>query len=106
MMISTVGQTFERASSIGSTVTTLPNGAVDQNIKGQTYFVFGSAYYRPFYSGSSVIYEVVAKTRLSRRGVAWWASRSPEAMGKFALAYADQAEHDHAHCAPPSALAS
>jgi hypothetical protein len=25
--------------------------------------------------------------------------------GKFALAY-DQAEHDHAHCAPPSALAS
>jgi hypothetical protein len=46
---------------IGLTVTTLPNGAVDQNIKGQTYFVFGGAYYRPFYSGSSVIYEVVAK---------------------------------------------
>jgi len=61
MMISTVGQTLERSSSIGSTVTTLPNGAVDQNIKGQTYFVFGGAYYRPFYSGSSVIYEVVAK---------------------------------------------
>jgi hypothetical protein len=39
----------------------LPNGAVDQNIKGQTYFVFGGAYYRPFYSGSSVIYEVVVK---------------------------------------------
>jgi hypothetical protein len=46
---------------IGSTVTTLPNGAVGQNIKGTTYFVFGGAYYHPFYSGSSVIYEVVAK---------------------------------------------
>jgi hypothetical protein len=30
-------------------------------LKDQTYFVFGGAYYRPFYSGSSVIYEVVAK---------------------------------------------
>jgi hypothetical protein len=39
----------------------LPNGAVDQNIKGTTYFAYGGAYYRPFYSGSSVIYEVVAK---------------------------------------------
>jgi hypothetical protein len=46
---------------IGSSVTTLPSGAVDQNINGTTYFVFGGAYYRPFYSGSSVIYEVVAK---------------------------------------------
>jgi len=39
----------------------LPSGAVDQNINGTTYFVFGGAYYRPFYSGSSVIYQVVAK---------------------------------------------
>jgi hypothetical protein len=46
---------------IGSTVTTLPNGAVNENIKGTTYFAFGDAYYRPFYSGSSVIYQVVAK---------------------------------------------
>jgi hypothetical protein len=46
---------------VGSTVTTLPDGAVDQNIKGTTYFTFGGAFYRPFYSGSSVIYEVVAK---------------------------------------------
>jgi hypothetical protein len=42
-------------------VTTLPNGALTENIKGTTYFAFGGAYYRPFYSGSSVIYEVVAK---------------------------------------------
>jgi Family of unknown function (DUF6515) len=46
---------------IGSFVTTLPNGAVNENIKSQTYFVYGGAYYRPFYSGSSVAYEVVAK---------------------------------------------
>ena len=45
---------------IGATVNTLPDGAVDQNINGTTYFTFGGAYYRPFYSGSSVIYEVVA----------------------------------------------
>jgi hypothetical protein len=42
-------------------VTTLPSGAVDQNIGGKTYFTFGGAYYQPFYSSSSVIYEVVAK---------------------------------------------
>jgi hypothetical protein len=28
---------------------------------GATYFTFGGAWYRPFYSGSSVIYLVVAK---------------------------------------------
>jgi hypothetical protein len=42
-------------------VSALPSGAVDQNIAGGTYFTFGGAYYRPFYSGSTVIYEVVAK---------------------------------------------
>jgi hypothetical protein len=46
---------------VGSTVTTLPNGAVTDTVNGVTYFHFGAAYYRPFYSGSSVIYEVVAK---------------------------------------------
>jgi hypothetical protein len=42
-------------------VTTLPNGAQAETIKGTAYFEFGGAYYRPFYSGSSVIYEVVEK---------------------------------------------
>ena len=46
---------------IGSTVAKLPNGAVTENVKGTQYFSFGGAYYQPFYSGSSVIYEVVAK---------------------------------------------
>jgi len=45
---------------IGSTVWDLPNGAVDRNINGVTYFAYGGAYYRPIYSGSSVYYEVVA----------------------------------------------
>jgi hypothetical protein len=44
---------------IGSSVTQLPNGAVADTIKGTTYFSFGEAWYQPFYSGSSVIYEVV-----------------------------------------------
>jgi len=52
---------------IGSTVNTLPVGAVDRSINGTTYFTFGGAYYRPFYSGSSVIYEVVANpTRMAK----------------------------------------
>ncbi len=46
---------------VGATVTSLPDGAVDENIHGATYLGFGGAYYRPFYSDSSVIYEVVAK---------------------------------------------
>ena len=46
---------------IGSTVTKLPNGAVTETVKGIQYFSFGGAYYQPFYSGSSVIYEVVVK---------------------------------------------
>ncbi len=45
---------------IGSTVWTVPNGAVDQNVNGVTYFAYGGAYYRPIYGGSSVYYEVVA----------------------------------------------
>ena len=46
---------------VGSTVADLPSGAVPENVKGTTYFRYGNAYYQPFYSGSSVIYEVVAK---------------------------------------------
>ena len=46
---------------IGVIVTSLPDGAVAENIKSTAYFHFGGVYHRPFYSGSSVIYEVVAK---------------------------------------------
>ena len=46
---------------IGATVTTLPSGADDQNMTGLTYFTDGGGVHRPFYSGSTVIYMVVAK---------------------------------------------
>jgi hypothetical protein len=36
----------------------LPNGAVDQNVNGMTYFAYGGAYYRPIHSGSSMYDEV------------------------------------------------
>ena len=39
---------------------TLPNGAVARTVNGVTCYSFGGAYYRPYYSGSSVFYEVVA----------------------------------------------
>ena len=45
---------------IGATTWSLASGAVDQNVNGTTYFAYGGAYYRPYYSGSSVYYEVVA----------------------------------------------
>ena len=45
---------------IGATVWNLPNGAVARTVNGVTYYSFGGAYYRPYYSGSSVFYEVVA----------------------------------------------
>jgi hypothetical protein len=45
---------------IGATVWNLPNGAVTQTVNGVTYYSFGGAYYRPYYSGSSVFYEVVS----------------------------------------------
>ena len=45
---------------IGATTYDLPSGAVSQTVNGVTYYSFGGAYYRPYYSGSSVFYEVVA----------------------------------------------
>ena len=44
---------------IAATTYTLPNGAVARTVNGVTYYSFGGACYRPYYS-SSVFYEVVA----------------------------------------------
>jgi len=44
---------------IGVTVNQLPSGAVSTGIGSTTYCSSGGAYYRPFYSGSNVIYQVV-----------------------------------------------
>jgi hypothetical protein len=43
------------APPVGATTWTLPDGAVDQNVNGVTYFSYGGAYYRPIYSGSASI---------------------------------------------------
>lgn len=50
---------FGGAEPVGATTWTLPDGAVNENVGGVTYFAYGGAYYRPYYSGSSVFYEVV-----------------------------------------------
>jgi len=44
--------------AIGTTVYSLPPGATITTVNGQTYYVSGSTYYKPFYSGSQVIYVV------------------------------------------------
>ena len=46
------------APALGTTVYSLPPGAYSTEINGSTYFVSGSTYYKPFYSGSQVIYVV------------------------------------------------
>jgi hypothetical protein len=44
---------------MGLMVSQLPNGAVSKTVNGVNYFEFGGAFYRPFYSGSDVVYEIV-----------------------------------------------
>ncbi|MBV8135484.1 MAG: hypothetical protein JO121_07580 [Deltaproteobacteria bacterium] len=46
------------APTLGTTVYSLPPGAYSTEINGSTYYVSGSTYYKPFYSGSQVIYVV------------------------------------------------
>jgi len=44
---------------IGAKVDYVPDGAESKTIDGIVYFVFNDTYYRPFYSGSDVVYMVV-----------------------------------------------
>jgi hypothetical protein len=46
------------APALGTTVFSLPRRAYSTTIDGSTYYVNGSTYYKPFYSGSQVIYVV------------------------------------------------
>jgi hypothetical protein len=43
---------------LGSTVYSLPPGAYSATINGNSYWVSGSTYYKPFFNGSQVIYVV------------------------------------------------
>ena len=44
---------------IGARVDYVPDGAESRTVDGIVYFVFNDTYYRPFYSGSDVVYMVV-----------------------------------------------
>ena len=46
------------APALGTTVYSLPPGAHSTEINGSYYYVSGSTYYKPFYSGSQVVYVV------------------------------------------------
>ena len=44
----------------GIMVSMLPDGAVSHNVNGARYFEFGGVWYKPFYSGSDVIYQTTS----------------------------------------------
>jgi hypothetical protein len=46
------------APALGTTVYSLPPGAIATTINGSTYFTENGVYYKPFYSGSQVVYIV------------------------------------------------
>ena len=52
---------------LGAKVDYLPDGASSKTVDGVVYFTYNDVYYRPFYSGSDVVYIV---------------SEKPEATGK------------------------
>jgi len=45
---------------LGATVNQLPEGATETTVDGNKVYVYEGTYYRPFYSGSTVVYQVVA----------------------------------------------
>ena len=45
-------------AALGTTVYSLPPGAMATTINGSTYFTENGVYYKPFYSGSQVVYVV------------------------------------------------
>ena len=46
---------------VGATVKDLPEEAEKITISGKSYFLYADTYYRPFYSGSDVVYMVIEK---------------------------------------------
>jgi hypothetical protein len=44
---------------VGVVVYELPNGATEVIVKGKKYFMFGGAFYKPYYGGDVVIYMIV-----------------------------------------------
>ena len=56
---------------VGAMVQAVPDGATAKTVGGSKYFVFGGAYFRPFYSNGAVIYQIVADPS------AGWPDRRP-----------------------------
>ncbi len=54
---------LQLAAGIVIAASLLPDGATSETVKGTAYFVYAGAYYRPFYSGSDVVYMVVEKPK-------------------------------------------
>jgi hypothetical protein len=48
------------APPVGATVPSLPEGTEERTVGKDTYFVYADTFYKPFYSGSDVVYMVVA----------------------------------------------
>jgi len=44
---------------VGAMITQLPEGAMEQNVSGATYYLYANAYFQPFYNGSDVVYMIV-----------------------------------------------
>ena len=54
--------TFEVvAPPVGASVNSLPDGSSSETVDGTAYFVYADTYYKPFYSGSDVVYMVAEK---------------------------------------------
>jgi hypothetical protein len=47
------------APPVGAIVYEIPSNANTVIVNGTTYYSFGGGYYRPFYGGSTVIYQIV-----------------------------------------------
>ena len=46
------------APALGTTIYSLPPGAIATDVNGTTYFTENVVYYKPFYSGTQVLYIV------------------------------------------------
>ena len=53
---------------VGAKVDHVPDGAESKTVDGIVYFVFDNTYYRPYYSGSEVVYMVVDNPESAAQG--------------------------------------
>jgi hypothetical protein len=66
---------------IGAKVDYVPDGASSRTIDGVVYFVYNDVYYRPFYSGSDVVYVVAEKPEEAEPDSTPAPTEAPDAPG-------------------------